>query len=168
MHGQTEFDNVSRFRLAEKVRDAAFVACISDYCRSQLLRQVEPDHWHKLAVVRCGLDGAAVKTLAACPAADRRGRTATRALGRPAGAGEGTVLLLQALAELRRRGIDVSATLVGDGPDREILERAVRRLRISELVTFTGSLGADRGARALPRGRRLLPGELRRGACPSL
>ena len=146
MHGQTEFDNVSRFRLAEKVRDAAFVACISDYCRSQLLRQVEPDHWHKLAVVRCGLDGAAVKTLApAPPRTGAGGPLRVLSVGRLVPE-KGQFILLQALAELRRRGIDVSATLVGDGPDREILERAVRRLRISELVTFTGSLGADRVA----------------------
>ena len=52
MRGPTEFDDVTKFRLAEKVRDAAAVACISDYCRSHLL---------KLAELRrgsaCGIEG---------------------------------------------------------------------------------------------------------------
>ena len=56
MHGPTEFDDVSRFTIAEKIRSAAFVACISDYCRAQMMRLVEPSDWDKLAVVRCGLD----------------------------------------------------------------------------------------------------------------
>ena len=41
MHGPTEFDEVRRYALAEKVRRAAFVACISDYCRSQPLKLAE-------------------------------------------------------------------------------------------------------------------------------
>jgi hypothetical protein len=37
IHGPTEFYDVSRFRLAEKLRHARFVICISDYARSQLM-----------------------------------------------------------------------------------------------------------------------------------
>jgi hypothetical protein len=56
MHGPTEFADVTRFRLAEKVRAAAFVVCISDYARSQLMALVEHDHWEKLHIVTCGVD----------------------------------------------------------------------------------------------------------------
>jgi glycosyltransferase involved in cell wall biosynthesis len=48
----------------------------------------------------------------------------------------GTLLL--ALAERRRR--DWSAAIVGDGPERETIEQAVRELRIDDRVTFTGEL----------------------------
>ena len=41
IQGPTEFDEVRRYALAGKVRRAAFVACISDYCRSQLLKLAE-------------------------------------------------------------------------------------------------------------------------------
>ena len=146
MHGQTEFDDVTRFRLADKVRDATFVACISDYCRSQLLRQVEPEHWHKLAVVRCGLDGRAVESLAPPePRTEAAGPLRVLSVGRLVPE-KGQFILLQALAELQRREVDVTATLVGDGPDRLMLEREARRLRLSGRVTFAGSLGADRVA----------------------
>ncbi|WP_254762052.1 glycosyltransferase family 4 protein [Natrinema marinum] len=46
--------------------------------------------------------------------------------------------LLLALAELRDR--DWSATVVGDGPERETYERLARDLRIDGRVTFAGSL----------------------------
>ena len=38
MHGPTEFSEVDGHKLAEKTADARFVACISEYCRSQLIR----------------------------------------------------------------------------------------------------------------------------------
>jgi hypothetical protein len=44
MHGPTEFDDVTGFALAEKIRSAAFVACISDYCRAQMMRLVTPSN----------------------------------------------------------------------------------------------------------------------------
>ncbi|QLG49392.1 glycosyltransferase [Natrinema halophilum] len=46
--------------------------------------------------------------------------------------------LLLALAELRDR--DWSATVVGDGPERETYERLTRDLRIEDRVTFLGNL----------------------------
>lgn len=46
--------------------------------------------------------------------------------------------LLLGLAELRDR--DWSATVVGDGPERERYERQARDLRIDERVTFAGDL----------------------------
>ncbi|MDO5712232.1 MAG: colanic acid biosynthesis glycosyltransferase WcaL, partial [Micrococcales bacterium] len=45
MHGPTEFEEVASFDLAAKVRSADGVSCISDFCRSQLMRFVEPAHW---------------------------------------------------------------------------------------------------------------------------
>ena len=41
IQGPTESDEVRRYALAGKVRRAAFVACISDCCRSQLLKLAE-------------------------------------------------------------------------------------------------------------------------------
>jgi glycosyltransferase involved in cell wall biosynthesis len=143
MHGPTEFDDVTKFRLAEKVRDAQFVACISDYCRSQLLKLVDPRHWGKLAIVRCGLDADAAR--GDVPLKDPVGGDASLrvlCVGRLVPE-KGQFILLQALAELHRRGVDASATIVGDGPDRAALENATQRVGISDRVEFTGALGAD-------------------------
>ncbi|MHB8506643.1 MAG: colanic acid biosynthesis glycosyltransferase WcaL, partial [Acidimicrobiales bacterium] len=53
MHGPTELSEVARFNLRRKVEAADAVVCISNYCRSQLMRVVSPDQWPKLTVVRC-------------------------------------------------------------------------------------------------------------------
>jgi colanic acid/amylovoran biosynthesis glycosyltransferase len=132
------------------VRRAAFVACISDFCRSQLLKLVEPEHWDTLSVVRCGLDAHEVRSLtprAEGSAAAREG-SALRVLfvGRLVPE-KGVLVLLRALTALKDRGVEVQAVLVGDGPYRGELERAARRLQVAGQLTFTGALT---GARVAP------------------
>lgn len=150
MHGYTEFDEVTRYALAEKARRAAFVACISDFCRSQLLKLVEPDWWDNLVVVRCGLDPTEVRSLPfrarTSPALPGDAPLRLLFVGRLVSE-KGVLVLLRALAELRRRGVEVTAVLVGDGPYRDEFEQAGRRLGIAEKVTFTGALT---GARLAP------------------
>lgn len=50
------------------------------------------------------------------------------------------VLLVEAVAELRRRGIPARALLIGDGPSRPAIEAQARRLGVGALVTITGLL----------------------------
>jgi glycosyltransferase involved in cell wall biosynthesis len=57
--------------------------------------------------------------------------------------GKGVALLLEAVAELRARGLDVRATIVGDGPARAELEATARRLDLLTPVRFTGPVGQD-------------------------
>jgi colanic acid/amylovoran biosynthesis glycosyltransferase len=151
MHGPTEFDDVTRYAIAEKIRSATFVACISDYCRAQLMKLVEPRHWDKLSVVRCGLDFDRLpdrdlgEELAGRDDADGRAPGPLRVLsvGRLV-ADKGQLLLVQAVAALRARGVDVTLTLVGDGPDRGALTDAVRRLGIGESVLLAGAVDQGR------------------------
>jgi glycosyltransferase involved in cell wall biosynthesis len=49
---------------------------------------------------------------------------------------KGVDLLIDAIAALRRDGRDVTATLVGDGPDREGFQAQVGRLALGDLITF--------------------------------
>jgi glycosyltransferase involved in cell wall biosynthesis len=143
MHGYTEFDEVTRYALAEKARRAAFVACISDFCRSQLLKLVEPEYWDKLTVVHCGLDAREVRALPPRPAPSAAASAGTPLrllfVGRLVPE-KGVLVLLWALAALRERGVDVTAVLVGDGPYRDELEREARRLGVAGRLTFTGAL----------------------------
>jgi colanic acid/amylovoran biosynthesis glycosyltransferase len=158
MHGPTEFDDVTRYAIAEKIRSATFVACISDYCRAQLMKLVEPRHWDKLSVVRCGLDfdqlpdldldldvGLDLDEAGAGVDTDGRASGPLRVLsvGRLV-ADKGQLLLVQAVAALRARGVDVTLTLVGDGPDRGALTDAVRRLGIGESVLLAGAVDQGR------------------------
>jgi glycosyltransferase involved in cell wall biosynthesis len=140
MHGPTELADVHRFGLAGKVTDADLVICISDFCRSQLMALVDESHWSKLAVVHCGIDPTRFAPV------DR-----TRADGAPLEVlcvgrlvpEKGQSLLVEAVADLRARGVDVRLTLVGDGPSRPSIEAQVARLGLRDHVHLTGAVGQD-------------------------
>jgi glycosyltransferase involved in cell wall biosynthesis len=136
MHGPTEFDDVTRFALAEKVRRARFVTCISDYCRSQLMKLVEPEQWSKLEVVRCGVD---LSAFAPIERDEDGGRFEVLCVGRLV-ADKGQHVLITAVDRLRRDGLNVRVVLAGDGPDRAPLEDLVRTLDLGEAVTFAGAV----------------------------
>lgn len=151
MHGPTEFDDVTRFALAEKIRSASFVACISDYCRAQMMRLVEPQWWDRLRVVRCGLDPDELPAPAPAAPADptaASGPLHVLTIGRLV-PDKGQSLLLRAVAGLRRSGVPAVLTVIGNGPDEAPLRRAARRLGVAEHVEFTGALGQPQVAERL-------------------
>lgn len=133
MHGPTEFGDARWFQLARKAGDADFVACISDYCRSQLFGLVPPARWDRFHIVHCGIDPARFG------AVDRTGRTGTctvLCVGRLVPE-KAQALLLRAAATVD----GCRVVLVGDGPERASLERLAAELRAD--VTFTGAVGQD-------------------------
>lgn len=141
MHGPREFDDVERFALKEKVEASAFVACIGDYARSQLMRMVDADQVGKLLVVRCGVDPE--RFASALPAAPRGPEPSLVSVGRLVPE-KGQAILIEAVAELNSQGRPLRLQLVGDGPDRERLERLATRLGVAERVDFLGSVGQDK------------------------
>jgi glycosyltransferase involved in cell wall biosynthesis len=147
MHGPLELDEVERHRIAEKVRRADLVVCISDFARAQLMRQVEPSCWDKLHVVHCG-----VEPLLYAPNGDgprpAGGPLQVVSVGRLA-AMKGFPVLIDALAALGRDGPPVRLTLVGDGPDADALRAQAQRAGVS--VEFAGALSADEVARVVRR-----------------
>jgi glycosyltransferase involved in cell wall biosynthesis len=56
---------------------------------------------------------------------------------------KGQVVLLEAVAKLRREGLELELVLVGDGPTRGTLEDAVARLELEGSVHLAGSVGQD-------------------------
>jgi glycosyltransferase involved in cell wall biosynthesis len=63
---------------------------------------------------------------------------------------KGIAVLIDAIASLRRDGRNLSATLVGDGPDRDAFHAQVERLGLSATVRFLPAMPA-RQAQALGR-----------------
>lgn len=137
MHGCTELFDETPHRLPDKLRDAALVVCNSDFTRAQLMKLVEPEQWRKLHVVRCGVDAEALSPAARRPSP---GPLRILSVGRLV-PGKGHAVLLYALARLRDDGIHTLATIVGDGPERESLERLADDLRLD--VRFAGAVGQD-------------------------
>lgn len=153
-HG-SELNEITHHRLTEKVAQAAFVACVSQYGKSQLMSASDPSHWHKLHVVRCGIPPAEEDGGKPSPTPDSRGLTSPNCSD---GAFQilcvarlspekGHLVLLDALAELRDRGVDFHCRLAGDGRLRPKIEVRARQLGLSSLLTLTGSRTPEQVAR---------------------
>lgn len=136
MHGPTEFYDVGRYHLAEKVRGARFVICVSDFARSQLMGLVPAGQWPKLRVVHCGVDIERF-TPAARPRTPER--LVVTCVGRLVPE-KGQSLLIESIAALREAGNPVQLMLVGDGPGRGSLEVLARQAGIGAAVQFLGAV----------------------------
>lgn len=119
VHGPDEFYDVENVYLRQKVENAKFIFCISDFCRSQLMRLVDSIHWEKMHVVRLGVDPEVFR-----PA--RQEQSAGRVLevlcvGRLVPS-KGQLILLHACALLFSQGYSFRVRLVGAGSDLKLLQ----------------------------------------------
>ncbi|WP_345710882.1 glycosyltransferase, partial [Kineococcus glutinatus] len=144
MHGPTEFEAVTAHDLPAKVRSAAAVACISDFCRAQLMRHSEPSSWPKLHLVRMGVDAARFTDASAERAQRPTGPLRVLFVGRLVPE-KGPALLLDAVAELRRRrgAAAVELRVVGGGPLEDGLRRQVRAGGLGNAVSLLGPLANE-------------------------
>ena len=138
LHGPVEFFDVEGNRLPQKVMDALLVRTISHFGRSQVLACVDEQYWHKVHMVRAGLD------LSVYPAREHPpdGELRILCVGRLIPF-KGQSLLIEAVAELGRRGIPARAVFAGDGPNRAKLARLARRRGVANRIELPGKVGQD-------------------------
>lgn len=143
LHGPFELSDVSRFRLAEKLRRARFVVCITDYTRSQLMALSPPDVWDRLHVIHVGIPIEQF-TRSDNGSAAPEGDPMILFIGRQVPE-KGHVVLLEAATLLLERGHKVRVTLAGEGPSRPAFERCAERLGLtsSAQVSFPGAVGQE-------------------------
>lgn len=142
LHGPDIFFEPYHWRLDEKIARAAFVACISHFCRSQAMIFSAPAHWDRLHIVHCGVDPALYDR----PRASQGKRLLF--VGRLA-AVKGVPVLFRALQDVGSDHPDLHLTLIGDGPERRALEDQARAMGLSGMVTFAGYKGQAEVAQAL-------------------
>jgi colanic acid/amylovoran biosynthesis glycosyltransferase len=143
IHGPEEFYDVDKFYLRRKVERAQFVLCISDYCRSQVMKVCDAEHWAKLHVVRLGVDHRIfAPPPGRPPGMDRSGAMEIICVGRMVPA-KGHLILLRAFAKLLRCGYRLQLRLIGDGTERSGLEAFARSEKIDASVIFEGSLNHE-------------------------
>jgi colanic acid/amylovoran biosynthesis glycosyltransferase len=135
MHGISETDYPAGLMLGRKIEAADFVACVSYFGRAQAMRLVEPDQWRKLHVVRCGLP------LPALPAHAQPGSVKRIISVGRLSAEKGQAGLLEAFAAVAGDHGGVELVLIGDGPERELLQSRAAALGIGDMVTFAGRCG---------------------------
>lgn len=150
VHGPEEFDAPVALSLPRKIAEAAFAVAISSHGLGQLMRWSDPDHWNKLAVVRCGLDRRFLETAATGPSATSTVLVCIARLDRQ----KGLSLLLDAIAMVAPT-LDVTVRIIGDGPMRDALVAQIARLGLGGRVCLLGWKSAAvvreelTGARAL-------------------
>jgi glycosyltransferase involved in cell wall biosynthesis len=131
IHGPDIFFEPHHWRIDEKASRAAFVACISHFCRSQLMCFANATHWDRFHIIHCGVDPSRY-----APQSERKGLTALF-VGRLAGV-KGVPILIDAMAILAEKHPDLVLRLIGDGPDRKALEADVASRGLNDRVTFLG------------------------------
>lgn len=132
VHGPHLFFDPLHWALADKLKRSRFVACISYFCQSQLMLFTPPSAWTQLAIVRCGVDPSQYQLQAV-----RQQANQLLYVGRLA-AEKGLLVLLDSLQQLRSMQVPVYLTLVGDGDDSDLLQQAVQRLGLTDVVHFAG------------------------------
>lgn len=133
IHGPTEFDEPKTLALREKIHRSAFTVAISEYGRSQLCRWTDLADWPKIVVVHCGVGpdflGAEITPLPEAPRLVSVGRLAEQ---------KGQLVLVEAAALLRDRGVAFHLEIIGDGPMRTQIERLIRDRGLGDHVHLAG------------------------------
>jgi colanic acid/amylovoran biosynthesis glycosyltransferase len=144
IHGPEEFYEVDYCYLPRKIERAKFIFCISDFCRSQLMKYCDPAHWNKMHVVRLGVDVEEFKP------ASRESNEPLQivCVGRLVPA-KGQHILLRALTLLHAKGHAARLIFVGSGPDSESLMRESAEQRLAGHVVFRGALNHDQAREQL-------------------
>ncbi|MDM9624873.1 glycosyltransferase family 4 protein [Rhizobium sp. S152] len=140
VHGPEEFDQPAALGLGIKAKLASFTIAVSSFGRSQLMRWADLTDWHKLHVVKCGIDESYRAPQETSPTSSENRLVCVARLSEQ----KGHLILLQAASMLARDGVDFQLVLAGDGPLRPQIEREIERLSLSTVVILTGSISQDR------------------------
>jgi glycosyltransferase involved in cell wall biosynthesis len=135
VHGPEEF--TAPLALEDKIARAAFVVAISSFGRSQLYMRTAAHLWPKIRVVHCALEPDFYAEHSTARIADSR----LVCVGRLCEA-KGQILLVDAIAELKRRGVYVELVLAGDGPLRGEIEARIKQYELQDRVRITGWIGS--------------------------
>lgn len=138
--------HVDRHMLPQKVAEAAFVVPISDFNRDIIDRACGGTPPGKLEVIHCGVDPQVFTP----DGRDPHGRFTAVCVGTLHEV-KGQTHLLEAIRLLASEGVDVACVLVGDGPDRAVLEAQIDRAGLQARVRVTGSLTRQQVAEEMRR-----------------
>jgi colanic acid/amylovoran biosynthesis glycosyltransferase len=138
IHGPEEFYDVEHYYLPEKFRHAAFIFCISHYCRSQVMKYSTASQWKNFHVVPLGVDPQHFVPQPHPP----KNVLQLACVGRLVPA-KGQLILLLAMGKLIEEGHSIHLILIGDGSDRRLLQDFVIQQKLTEHVTLLGALNHE-------------------------
>ncbi len=150
-HGPEEFEKAGWLHLDAKLAMAEFAVCVSQFGRSQLMRWSRPDRWAKIKLVHCGLDekflAVATPPIPSAPLLTCVGRLDVE---------KAQLVLVAAVRRLRDEGLRVEVALLGDGPLRPLIERAIAAAGLRDAVTLFGWASGDQVKQQISSSRALV------------
>lgn len=150
VHGPDDFDRAHILGLPDKIARAKVVFSVSHYGVSQLLRWCDHRHWRKIHVVPPGVDGRFFRAPTPVPETPRLvcvGRLHEQ---------KGQLLLIEAVGQLKSRGIRCEVVLIGDGPMRGEIEEKIRELQLHHSIALSGAAPTDEMIRLIESSRALV------------
>jgi len=151
VHGPDELTDAPLLSFPEKVKHAAFIAAISHFCKSQLIRFSAIEYADKMKIVHCALsidDFTPNNTFAS----DNQtfvcvGRLCPQ---------KGQTQIPGAVARLRDEFPGLRVTLIGDGEARADVEAAIKRYGVGDMIEIKGWLANDDVRRLVSEARAFL------------
>jgi colanic acid/amylovoran biosynthesis glycosyltransferase len=140
IHGPDEFYNTLTYYLKQKILEADFICCISHFARSQLMMLSPPSVWDKFEISPLGVDPAQFPPQ---PVRESAAPFEILCVGRLVPV-KGQFILLKAVTQLLAESRVLRLRYVGDGPDREALEEAVKQQGLTDHILFEGAVNQDR------------------------
>jgi colanic acid/amylovoran biosynthesis glycosyltransferase len=132
-HGPDEFGDRTSGRLLTKIKHAAFVIAVSDFCKVQLICYSDMQFWDRIHVVRCG-----IRLDEFTPGHSLCSTEHTFVCVGRLCVQKGQLLLPKAAAALRSEFPDLRIILIGDGPIRRSLEELIVKYNVGDVFELKG------------------------------
>jgi len=158
VHGSEFLDRPAQMGIDHKASRARFVAAVSAYGRSQLMRWLPLPLWNRVSVVHCGLEPGYGDGAPDCTPGNAR----LLCIGRLSPE-KGQLLLVAAAARLKAAGRRFELILAGDGPMRAEVQARIDALGVADCVRITGWVDAQRVKDELVAARALVVPSLAEG-----
>lgn len=133
VHGPEIFYNTHKNLLEEKFKDAIFIRGIGFFCRSQIMRFLDPKQWDKIHMVPCGVD----------PEIYKRSKLPKNEIINLVSVGrltpsKGQIIILKALNILAKKGINFKLNIIGGGDDESLLKSYTKEHNLDTYINFLG------------------------------
>jgi glycosyltransferase involved in cell wall biosynthesis len=149
VHGPYELVATRELSLALKVKGAAFVAAISDYCRGRIIADA-PGHDDKIRVIRCGLQ---LEEFAFDPVPPQSARIVC--VGRLCDA-KGQRHIPAAVAQVRDEFPELVVELLGGGDEEALIRSEIEKYGVQDNVILRGWASGDMVRQTVAASRALL------------
>jgi glycosyltransferase involved in cell wall biosynthesis len=137
-HARDIFELTAPELIAALVADARFVVAVSDYSREYLMRVIAPADRTKVVVVRNGIDGQRFSPPGGdAPVAGRGGVPLILSVARLVEK-KGLDTLVEACGRLAAEGVAFRCEVIGEGPQRRMLETLAGRAGIDGHIALPG------------------------------